>query len=883
MKKQCPGWRRFLLSAYIVGVSSAATHAQDVPLFDVSRATLDVGPAAISVADFNEDSHLDLLVGRADSPHRLYFGTGSGIFERAPNVPFGPRSKTDVVGDWNHDGHVDAAFLSQNLDRLTIVTGDGLGNFAQTGQYDILPNILSSRFADLDAGDVDGDGNPDLLFLSGELAPVTQSIFLVLGEGDGSFGPVQEIATGVDTPWLCVPEDFNEDGALDLFISSEEQAVLLLGAGGGDFEVPIPLQDFWTLIAQSGDFNNDGHIDLVTSAGALLLGDGTGSFTILSDVLPIGSLRAVADLNEDSLLDVVHSDGSILLGTGTGFIESQPPFAGFFPVIIPGDFDEDGHCDLLLPSGDAILLLSGNGRGQSGLPVPVVPTSPNPECLIVEDVNGDQFLDVVTTHPSLLFPSVDVHLGDGEGGFAPPISNSSEPVRPFPELAASGDLDEDGKVDLAVLEGGVSILLGNGDGTFFYLDTFPAGTGTSCVAVDIADIDEDGHLDVLTLLGPAGTLMVSYGDGTGSLVQPTTLTLPQNPTSMAVADADGDNHLDVLVGYFTTGDRASLELFSFGGIRSVPPPVEVPIQLPAIYGITTGDLNEDDNVDLVVAGRTDWSVLIGDGLGGFVEDGPFVSSGVIAGSRIVDLNQDGSLDIFLGSSSGLITVFYGDSVGGLESQHGYYIPHAARCFEVGDFTQDGFPDIVFSGDLGEDVLGVLPNRLRDAECIQGSVNRDAGSVADVLFVNGSPGIGLTRRVYSKVGEPITVSLVSPPAGPSQSSYVLFVWQGDEVHPTALMAGGQDLGCLINSTPLTPSPGGTNPFLCLRGANIPASVCSGVQEFPAPANAPWSILKNGGVRHEIVASLQAIVRDLSAPQPRYRVSNALVLDVSTAGR
>jgi hypothetical protein len=152
------------------------------------------------------------------------------------------------------------------------------------------------------------------------------------------------------------------------------------------------------------------------------------------------------------------------------------------------------------------------------------------------------------------------------------------------------------------------------------------------------------------------------------------------------------------------------------------------------------------------------------------------------------------------------------------------------------------------------------------------------TITDVLFINGSAGVGVERRVTIGTGDPISIDLLTSPAGPlTNAKYFMYVWFGDSSNPAIFRASGIDFGVLVNPGPL--QAGGPKPFRCLRGTGIPPVVCNGVQELPAPPRAPFAVNRGSGLTNPLKFTFQALIEDFGSGNALpFSVTNAVILDV-----
>src|SRR2546425_6249978 len=166
-----------------------------------------------------------------------------------------------------------------------------------------------------------------------------------------------------------------------------------------------------------------------------------------------------------------------------------------------------------------------------------------PETLVTADFNRDHKLDLAVPNPNS--NNVSILLGNGDGTFRPAVNYS---VGQGPVTAAVGDFNRDGKLDLVVannVSNNVSVLLGNGDGSFRTAVEHSVGQNPSAVAV--GDFNRDGKLDVVVTDAGSNKVTVLLGNGAGSFQSAIAYGVGQNPVSVAVGDFNRDGKLDLVV------------------------------------------------------------------------------------------------------------------------------------------------------------------------------------------------------------------------------------------------------------------------------------------------------------------------------------------------
>jgi hypothetical protein len=420
---------------------------------------------------------------------------------------------------------------------------------------------------------------------------------------------------------------------------------------------------------------------------------------------PVSSI--LGDFNGDGKPDLAvahYSQVSVLLGNGDGTFLSHLdyPTGNYIPDLRAGDFNGDGKLDLAVASQTnssvAILLGNGDGTFHAGL---VIPVANPPQKIIIADFNGDRKLDVATVNSTDVigssYNSVSILLGNGGGTFLSPIEY---PMNGATFSIAAGDFNGDGKLDLAVGNVGLavlSILLGNGDGNFQAPVNYGSGTGNHVASsLVIADFNRDGILDVASCGGSTVSVFRGNGDGTFQ----THVDYAEGGSDagwLTAADLNGDGKLDLAVsnGYVGGPPVPTISVLLGKGDGTFQPYADY-FTGGQPYSVAASDVNGDGKPDLISAtAANSIMVLIGKGDGTFSRSVDYVGGSVPMGVTSGDFNGDGKPDLALANrGDNSVSIFMGSGHGSFSTAVSYPAGPSARAVVAADLNGDNRNDIV---------------------------------------------------------------------------------------------------------------------------------------------------------------------------------------------
>jgi hypothetical protein len=435
--------------------------------------------------------------------------------------------------------------------------------------------------------------------------------------------------------------------------------------GSTNFNAAISVSQTFTVTpgAQTISFPAPGNQSLGSSPIALTATASSGLAVSYSSLAPgICAVSAgMATLLSAGTCTVQATQG------GNGSYSAAPPVTQSFVVIgVPqfsapaayatgnypqgiavGDFNGDGKLDVAVAnafSGNVSILL-GDGAGRLGAGT-AVQLGGQPVALVAADFNGDSKIDLAVA--DLYYNRVFLLSGNGNGTFA---TSTLAKVGIAPTAVAASDLNRDGKLDLIVVNGSsgstigqsVTVLLGNGNGTFGAPLSYP--TGASPYAVVAADVNGDGNPDLAVASGDANSVSVLLGRGDGTFAPAVNYAAGSYPDGIAAGDLNGDGKADLAIANDYSNDVSIL--LGRGDGSFGPAARFIAGNGPA--SVVIADFNGDGRKDLAVANRFDDKVilLVGNGDGTFQPALAYAVGAHPSAVAAVDLNRDGRIDMLV--------------------------------------------------------------------------------------------------------------------------------------------------------------------------------------------------------------------------------------------
>jgi len=642
-------------------VSGTVSFASKVDL------TTGAGPYSVSIGDIDGDGKSDWAVANLGSNTVSVFRStstpGNLSFAASADFVTGTSPYSVSIGDIDGDGKPDLAVANLGSNTVSVfhsTSASGTVNFASKVDFTtgLQPYSVS-------IGDIDGDGKPDLAvaYNGGNTISVLQqstaititsfspasgvigSSVTITGTGFSTtanqdivfFGATQATVTAASTTSLTVTVP---TGATYQYISVTNLAINLTAYSDQPFIITLAGN---IAFADKQDFTIGGQPYLVSIED--IDGDGKSDLAVAN-----GSSNTVSVIRNTSTSGIISFAAKVDLATGTA-----PESASI------GDIDGDGKPDLVVPNNGSNTVSVIRNTSTSGiisfaakvdLATGANPTHP----VSIDDIDGDGKPDLAVANWSSNTVSVIRNTStSGNLSFAAKVdlTTGTNPV-----FVSIGDIDGDGKPDLAVVNynsSTVSVLRNtSASGIVSFAAKVDFTTGTNPYSVSIGDIDGDGKADLVVANNGSNTISVirnTSTSGTVSFAAKVDFTTGAAPLSVSIGDIDGDGKPDLAAANSGSNTVSVIRNTSTSGTVSFASKVDF-ITGASPYSVSIGDIDGDGKPDLAVTdqGNNTVSVIRQEDLpqGSLTANGPLCSSGT------------GQLTWTATSGTGLFTVVYND-------------------------------------------------------------------------------------------------------------------------------------------------------------------------------------------------------------------------------
>lgn len=681
--------------ALTLGLISLSAKAQTVPFRPEKLMSAASLSGVLATGDFNGDGHPDLLNVAETGDHQMMFGDGKGSF--SDPVVIGSQKyevQNVLVADMDNDGDEDLLILESygKVNRWQLWSNDGTGTAFSESTAEYSTNVYfygaSSQIVDIDA-----DGDMDLLTSYAYKGILMRTVggadygtwvaYLNDGKGDLS----NEFALDESMPVLnyaygVIAGDFDNDGDMDLAVfgysSSRGDNVLAayLNSGYLSWESNTTSTSFrrYGALLEVSDMDNDGDLDIAVKYEVegyrvgIYTNDGGGIFYRsanayfssygLSYLDRMAVIDADGDADKDLLVRLSNDTGndvwSWISYNGDQWVEMQTFSGDFndFENVYVDDWDGDGDEDFLAVSMDNITLFAN----QAGTFTPV--SSPVWEDFaasrfVVEDLNGDGFPDVVGNDLGQIL------LNDGTGGFSRSQTIARESAYRS-EWVSVADIDNDGDLDVVFAGGGLdydyilhqqqSVLVAINKDGIFTPSIFDIGSGTT-YGLTLQDEHDDQLPEIMVLYeGETSGLLVLNNSGTGEYPVSNVFGGQFNASGYlgieSYGDLDGDGHSDLLL-----PSPIQMNFFMYGSdywSLNSGPFLASDINVASAYDLT--DLDNDGDLDVVFANNLNYSlnnpIAIRDDSGSYFSTGTSIArSSNSYDVQGADFDMDGDNDV----------------------------------------------------------------------------------------------------------------------------------------------------------------------------------------------------------------------------------------------
>ena len=391
------------------------------------------------------------------------------------------------------------------------------------------------------------------------------------------------------------------------------------------------------------------------------------------------------------------------------------------------------------------------GLSTSDFPVTNYATGNAPDFVTTADLNGDNFQDLIVSN--FTDDTLSIFLGNGDGTFQNPATLKPTTGKgPISIATGTFNAKNNTNVGLAVAnetDNTVTILLGNGDGTFTAASGSPIKTGNHPVSVVSATLIAGGQFDLLVANQQDDTVSVFMGNGDGTFAAPVNLTTGKGPTGLVVADFNNDGKLDLAV---TNQTDNSVTVYLGNGDGTFNKPLSYPTGQTPIY-VAAADFNGDNILDLAVANNgvgTDTlsgasvSILLGVGDGTFGVTNNFPAGNGPTSIAIADYNIDGIPDLAVtAQTDDAVSLLIGLGDGTFTPFFEFPVETNPVSLATAAFTSTAQPDLAVAN-FGSNTVSVI---LNSSQFLSGSSSAIGTQFPNAEYIDVGVKVKATPRIH----------------------------------------------------------------------------------------------------------------------------------------
>jgi hypothetical protein len=695
------------------------------------------GANSVFAADLDGDGDMDMISASGNDDKIAWYENTDGLGTFGPQQIISetvPGASSVYAADIDGDGDIDILAASYLDNTISWFANNGQGVFGSRQIVSTLANGASSVYAN----DVDGDGDMDVFSAS---ALDDKIAWYENINGQGSFGTQQVISINFDYPLDVVAGDIDGDGDMDILSGSRYSNSRVAwfkntnGQGNFVFQQELSTDIAYCRGAVLADIDGDGDLDIVATSWVFPEDriiwfentNGQGNFNITPQLVGLLDDNArpetvyATDFDNDGKIDIALGTANEGLswfknnGLGTfGAIQIIDSEIRDVRTVLSSDIDGNGSQDILIAANRADRIAwhkNTNGQGNFG-PTNVLAeiNGANGARKVISvdlDSDGDKDILTVLTNDDRIAWQENL---DGQGTFSELIT-----IAPIenPLSIFAGDIDGDGFVDVATLSNasnGKVVWYKNLDGNATFGTEQIINSEEYPAIVYLFDVDNDSDLDVFSTVGGSQLVWQENLDGLGTF-GPKNIILegPFINETLYAEDIDNDGDKDLIAGYYGNTDAVAwFENTNGQGNFSTPKIISENLVVPD--SVFAADFDNDGDTDVIaVSYATDEIIWYEntDGQGTFGNEHTITSSAVGAKDVFAkDLDNDGDIDVICAASRGNEVIYYLNDGSGNFNYQQILTSNFRTAISVtaDDFNGDSKMDILASAFAGDKII-----------------------------------------------------------------------------------------------------------------------------------------------------------------------------------